>query len=49
MLRHGGDPVIECGVELTYDLLLPVLADEAEKDLRLVDAVLDSTSALNSR
>ena len=45
MIRHGVDPLVQCGVELGYDVLLPFLADKSEHDSGLVDRVLRSEVA----
>ena len=44
VVGHGVDPLVERRVELRDDVLLPLLADEPEERLRLVDRVLSRPS-----
>ena len=44
MVGHGVYPLVERRVELSDDVLLPLLADEPEERLGLVDRVLRAAS-----
>ena len=48
VIWHGVDPLVERRVELSDDVLLPLLADEPEERLRLVDRVLPTTKSIPS-
>ena len=48
VVRDGVDPLVERGVELGDDVLLPLLPDEPEHDARLVDRVLGSQTIVNT-
>ena len=46
VVRHGVDPLVQGRVELSNNTLLPLLPDEAQQRLRLVDRVLSSRREL---
>lgn len=48
MVRYGVYPFVERRIELGDDVLLPLLSDETQERLRLIDRVLESPRAHTS-